>query len=29
MPYSPALDGLRAIAILLVLLFHGRMPGLP
>ncbi|WP_312928378.1 acyltransferase family protein [Stutzerimonas nitrititolerans] len=29
MPYSPALDGLRAIAILLVLLFHGRMPGMP
>jgi len=29
MPYSPALDGLRATAILLVLLFHGRMPGLP
>ncbi|MBA1276919.1 MULTISPECIES: acyltransferase family protein [Pseudomonadaceae] len=29
MPYSPALDGLRAVAILLVLLFHGRMPGLP
>lgn len=29
MPYSPALDGLRAIAILLVLLFHARVPGLP
>lgn len=29
MPYSPALDGLRAVAILLVLLFHARVPGLP
>lgn len=29
MPYSPALDGLRAVAILLVLLFHAQAPILP
>ena len=29
MPYSPALDGLRAVAILLVLVFHAGVPTLP
>lgn len=27
MPYIPSLDGLRAIAVVLVLAFHARMPG--
>lgn len=29
MPYVPALDGLRALAIALVLLFHAGLPGFP
>lgn len=29
MPYSPALDGLRALAILLVLMFHAGVPLMP
>jgi len=29
MPYTPGLDGLRALAIVLVMLFHADMPGLP
>lgn len=29
MPYVPALDGLRALAILLVMLFHCKFPSLP
>ncbi|MEK8078920.1 acyltransferase family protein [Pseudomonas sp. XK-1] len=28
-PYTPGLDGLRALAIVLVMLFHADMPGLP
>jgi peptidoglycan/LPS O-acetylase OafA/YrhL len=27
LPYQPALDGLRALAVLAVLLFHARVPG--
>ena len=29
MPYMPALDGIRAIAIMLVLLFHANVPVFP
>lgn len=29
MPYIPGLDGLRALSVALVLLFHARVPGLP
>lgn len=29
MPYTVGLDGLRALAIVLVMLFHANMPGLP
>lgn len=29
MPYTPGLDGLRALAIVLVMLFHAGVPGLP
>jgi peptidoglycan/LPS O-acetylase OafA/YrhL len=28
MPYNPALDGLRAIAVLAVIIFHAKVPGL-
>jgi len=29
MTYNPSLDGLRAIAVLLVVLFHAKIPGVP
>ena len=29
MPYRPEIDGLRAIAVISVILFHARVPGVP
>lgn len=29
MPYRPEIDGLRAIAVISVIPFHARVPGVP